>query len=149
MSLKRTWSESLKADKFGGFCVPSMIVDPKWRFGVSTTSEDCLFVNIYVPAGGAERKTVLVWIHGGAFSMGDANDIMYGSDFLLSEDNIVVTVQYRIGIFGFLNLASGEYTGNMGLKDQQLAMKWVYENIEHFSGNKNEILLFGESAGKF
>lgn len=73
----------------------------------------------------------------------------FGPDFLLSEDNIVVTVQYRVGIFGFLNLGFGEYTGNMGLKDQQLALKWVYENIESFSGNKDEILLFGESAGKY
>lgn len=71
----------------------------------------------------------------------------FGPDFLLSEDNIVVTMQYRVGIFGFLNLGFGEYTGNMGLKDQQLALKWVYENIESFSGNKDEILLFGESAG--
>ena len=114
----------------------------------TTTSEDCLFLNVYVPSGGTERKTVLLWIYGGGFTSGDAGEFLFGPDFLLSEDNIVVTVHYRIGIFGFLNLASGEYTGNMGLKDQQLAVKWVYENIEAFSGNRNEILLFGESAGK-
>lgn len=91
---------------------------------------------------------MLVWIYGGAFIGGEASDSVYGPDFLLSEDNIVVTVHYRIGIFGFLNLGYGEYTGNMGLKDQQLALKWVHENIEHFSGEKDEILLFGESAGK-
>lgn len=115
-------------------------------------------------AGGAKNKSVLVFIHGGAFgeyffhnifyrksdrrhqisAFGDAS---YGPDFLLTQDNIVVTLQYRLGIFGFLNLGFGEYTGNMGLKDQQLAMKWVYDNIEYFSGNKNEILLFGESSG--
>lgn len=99
--------------------------------------------------GGVERKTVLVWIHGGGFIRGNANDMVFGPDFLLSEDNIVVTVQYRVGIFGFMNLGLNEYSGNMGLKDQQLAMKWIYENIEHFSGNKNEILLFGESAGMY
>ena len=59
-----------------------------------------------------------------------------------------MNIQYRVGIFGFLNLGYGEYTGNMGLKDQQLALKWIYENIENFSGNKNEILLIGQSAGK-
>lgn len=100
-------------------------------------------------AGGAEKKTVLVWIHGGGFAGGDATDFMYGPDFLLSEDNIVVIMQYRLGIFGFLNLGFGEYTGNMGLKDQQMALRWIHENIEYFYGNKDEILLMGESAGRF
>lgn len=90
---------------------------------------------------------MLVWIHGGAWNTGDGTDYLYGPDFLLSQDNIVVTIQYRLGIFGFLNLKFGEYTGNMALKDQQMALKWIYENIEHFSGNKSEILIFGESAG--
>lgn len=103
----------------------------------------------FIKAGGVENKTVLVWIHGGAFIGGDTNSLVYGPDFLLLEDNIVITIQYRLAIFGFLNLGFGEYTGNMGLKDQQLALKWIYENIENFSGNKNEILLFGESAGLF
>lgn len=98
--------------------------------------------------GGAKKKTVLVWIYGGGFTEGDYTDFYYGPDFLLTADNIVLTIQYRVGIFGFLNLGTREYSGNMGLKDQQLALKWVYENIENFSGNKNEILLFGESAGK-
>lgn len=99
-------------------------------------------------AGGMEKKTVLLYIHGGAFTEGSAHDVLYGPDFLIDADNILVTFNYRVGIFGFLNLGFGKYTGNMGLKDQQMALKWVYENIEHFSGNKNEILLFGESAGK-
>lgn len=89
-----------------------------------------------------------MWIHGGAFGLGDSKDDLYGPDFLLSKDNIVVTIQYRVGIFGFLNLGIDTYSGNMGLKDQQLALKWVYENIETFSGNKHGILLFGQSAGK-
>lgn len=89
----------------------------------------------------------MVWIHGGGFGIGDGSDTLHGPDFLLSRDNIVVTFQYRLGIFGFLNLGTDEYSGNMGLKDQQLALKWVHANIETFSGNKNEILLFGESAG--
>lgn len=98
--------------------------------------------------GGAKRKTVIVFIHGGAFQIGDSTDDMYGPDFLLSQDNIYITIQYRLGIFGFLNLNYGEYTGNMGLKDQQLALKWIYDNVEHFSGKREEILLFGNSAGE-
>lgn len=89
----------------------------------------------------------MIWIHGGFYIGGEPTDLVYGPDFLLSADNIVITVHYRLGIFGFLNLDLDEYTGNMGLKDQQMALKWIFENIEHFSGNKNEILLFGVSAG--
>lgn len=88
------------------------------------------------------------FIPGGGFNIGDSTDGLYGPDFLLSQDNIIVTIQYRLGIFGFLNLDYGEYTGNMGLKDQQMALAWIHENIAHFSGNRNEILLFGASAGK-
>lgn len=95
-------------------------------------------------AGGADRKTVIVYIHGGSYAYGGG---AVGPDFLLHQDNIVVNIQYRLGIFGFLNLGFGEYTGNMGLKDQQMALKWVYENIEYFSGKQNEILLMGQSAG--
>lgn len=86
-----------------------------------------------------------MYIPGGGFNIGDSTS--YGPDFLLTQDNIVVTVQYRLGIFGFLNLEYGEYTGNMGLKDQQMALAWVHENVEHFSGKRDGILLFGESAG--
>lgn len=100
-------------------------------------------------AGGAKKKPVLVWIHGGGFTEGGHREGLYGPDFLLQEDVVVVAVQYRLGIFGFLNLGEGNYTGNMGLKDQRLALKWIYNNIENFDGNKSEILLFGESAGEF
>lgn len=90
---------------------------------------------------------MLVWIHGGAFLEGSGSDSLYGPDFLINRDNIVVTFNYRVGIFGFLNLGFDEYTGNMGLKDQQMALKWIHKNIENFSGNKDEVLLFGQSAG--
>lgn len=79
---------------------------------------------------------------------GTYRDHVHGPDFVLSEDNIFVGINYRLGMFGFMDLGSSEYSGNMGLKDQQLALKWVYENIENFSGNKDEILLFGMSAGR-
>lgn len=74
-------------------------------------------------------------------------DTLLAPDFLLSQDNIVVQLEYRVLLFGFLNLGFGEYTGNMGVKDQQLGLKWIYENIENFSGKKDEIMLFGGSAG--
>lgn len=75
---------------------------------------------ITIKVGGSKLKTVIEFIHGGGFSVGDSTDEYYGPDFLLSQDNIVVTLQYRLGIFGFLNLNYDNYTGNMGLKDQQM-----------------------------
>lgn len=62
---------------------------------------------------------------------------------------IVVTINYRLGPFGFLNMDEEEYTGNMGLKDQKMALEWVSENIDLFGGDKNEIMIMGQSAGKF
>ncbi|XP_031623525.1 esterase B1-like [Contarinia nasturtii] len=141
--LTRRWTEALKVYEYADGCITSTKFLPK----ITKTSENCLFLNIYVPDGGSEKKTVMVYIHGGGFTEGTATDLLYGPDFLIEVDNIFVTLNYRLGIFGFMNLGFGEYTGNMGLKDQQVALKWIYENIEYFSGNKNEILLFGESAG--
>lgn len=90
----------------------------------------------------------MVYLHGGGVEGGVIIDTLVGPDFLLSQDNIVVHVEYRVQMYGFLNLGCGNYTGNMGLKDQQLALKWIHENIENFSGKKDEILLFGGSTGK-
>lgn len=97
--------------------------------------------------GGSEKKSVLIFFHGGAWVNGDASDLIYGPDFLLSQDIVLVTVQYRLGIFGLFSLGAGDYTGNMALKDQQLALKWVWNNIENFAGDKQKILIFGESSG--
>ncbi|XP_037033649.1 venom carboxylesterase-6-like [Bradysia coprophila] len=140
---QRNWLSPLHVMDFKESCLESTNLIPT----AQKTGEDCLYLNIYIPAGGAEKKPVLFWVHGGGFTEGGHREALYGPDFLLAEDVVVVAVQYRLGIFGFLNLGEGNYTGNMGLKDQQLALKWVYFNIENFSGNKREILLFGESAG--
>ena len=86
----------------------------------------------------------MVYIHGGRFFNGNAQDEIYGPDFLLSQDNVVVTIQYRLGIFGFMNLGCDKYTGNMGMKDQQMALKWIHTNIEYFSGRRDQILIFGQ-----
>lgn len=111
------------------------------RFAITNISHfQCLLL--------ISKKTVIVSIHGGGFTDGSGDDLFHGPDFIVDMDTILVTLNYRLGIFGFMNLGFGEYTGNMGLKDQQMALKWVYENIENFSGNKDEILLTGESAGE-
>lgn len=90
----------------------------------------------------------MFWIHGGAYVEFSGNDHYFGPDFLVEQGVILVTFNYRLGIFGFLSLDTPEYSGNMGLKDQQLALKWTYENIEPFFGDSKRITVFGESAGK-
>lgn len=94
-----------------------------------------------------EKFAVLIFIHGGGFADGSGNDDWFGPDFLVEQRVILVTFNYRLGIFGFLSLDSPQYSGNMGLKDQQLALQWTHRNIEQFSGDKDRITLFGESAG--
>lgn len=94
--------------------------------------------------GGAAQKNVLVFINGGYCN----SMLELEPDFFMAQDVILVHIHYRVGIYGFLNLDHAGITGNMGLKDQQLGMKWVYENIEKFSGKKDAILLFGHGKGK-
>lgn len=95
-----------------------------------------------------EKQAVLFYIHGGGYVEGASDDVLNGADFIIEQQVILVTVNYRLGIFGFLSLNSPDYSGNMGLKDQQLALKWVKENIEHFGGDSDRITVFGHSAGK-
>lgn len=89
----------------------------------------------------------MVWIHGGGFTKGSADSDGSSPDFLLRNDVIVVTNNYRLGVYGFMCLDIPEIPGNQGLKDQVLALRWVNENIEAFGRNSKEITVFGESAG--
>ncbi|CAD0194898.1 unnamed protein product [Chrysodeixis includens] len=112
-------------------------------------SIDCLHLNVYVPntANSGNKLPVLVWIYGGAFRIGYSGRFLYGPRFLVKQDIILVTLNYRVGPYGFMCLDVPEVPGNQGLKDQQLALKWIKNNIEAFGGNNNLITIFGESAG--
>lgn len=116
-------------------------------------SEDCLFLNIWSPNPDNKRRPVMVWIHGGAFMFGEGSSEMYnGTSFAETGDVVVVTINYRLGIFGFLYLdeIGGEEfsrSGNCGILDQIAALRWVKENIEAFGGDPNNVTVFGESAG--
>src|SRR5690349_2228857 len=115
-----------------------------------TGSEDCLFLNIFTKdASPAKLQPVMIFIHGGAFHSGSSSTKAYAPDYLLMADVVVVTINYRLGAFGFLSLKdeSLEVPGNAGLKDQLMAMKFVKKNIENFGGDPNNITLFGQSAG--
>lgn len=91
---------------------------------------------------------MLFFIHGGGYIDGSSHDSLYGPDFIIEKETILVTINYRLGPLGFLSLDQPEYSGNMGLKDQQLALKWISENIEQFGGDSKRITVFGHSAGK-
>ncbi|XP_012868191.1 PREDICTED: pyrethroid hydrolase Ces2e-like [Dipodomys ordii] len=111
-------------------------------------SEDCLYLNIYSPASAQEGSNlpVMVWIHGGGLVMGMAS-LYDGSRLAATEDVVVVTIQYRLGILGFFSTEDQHATGNWGFLDQVAALRWVQQNIAHFGGNPNRVTIFGESAG--
>ncbi|XP_055324324.1 esterase B1-like [Sitodiplosis mosellana] len=111
-------------------------------------SEDCLFLNVYTPKlSDAKDLPVMIWIHGGAFASGSGDSDYFSPEYLVEQNVIVVTINYRLSILGFLCLPDAGIYGNAGLKDQRLAMQWVQQNIGKFGGNANNITLFGESAG--
>ena len=109
-------------------------------------SEDCLFLNIYAPSSRKDPLPVMVWIHGGGFSTG-ASDQYISDTLALYGDVIIVTVNYRLTLWGFLSTGDAHAPGNQGLWDQQTAIKWVHDNIDAFGGDPKKVTIFGESAG--
>lgn len=105
--------------------------------------EDCLYLNIYTPE--KPNTPVVFWIHGGGFQYGMGSEV--SPHFLIDEDLILVTFNYRVGPFGFLSTNDDVVPGNMGLKDQSLALAWVSENVKYFGGDPQRITLTGVSAG--
>ncbi|XP_050679064.1 bile salt-activated lipase-like [Leptidea sinapis] len=112
-------------------------------------SLDCLRLNIFVPNKSNVRNKlpVMVWIHGGAYESGSGTRNEFGARFLVRHDVILVTINYRLGPYGFMCLDIPEVPGNQGLKDQTMALRWVKENIGQFGGDVTKITIFGESAG--
>ncbi|SDS35265.1 para-nitrobenzyl esterase [Halopseudomonas xinjiangensis] len=122
---------------------------PDATFGDYSDNEDCLYLNVYAPPEPGDYP-VMVWIHGGSLTTGSGGS-SYEPARLVEQGIVVVTINYRLGALGFLPHSSladenGSY-GNYGLMDQQLALKWVEENISGFGGNPDNVTIFGESAG--
>lgn len=112
-------------------------------------TEDCLYLNVYTPKNRLNKSLlpVLFYIHGGGFVSGSGNFDFFGPHYFMEHNIILVTANYRLGPFGFLTTGDEVIPGNFGLKDQQLALKWVGHNIKYFGGDPQKVTLFGQSAG--
>uniref|UniRef100_A0A5G3JDL4 Carboxylic ester hydrolase n=1 Tax=Xenopus tropicalis TaxID=8364 RepID=A0A5G3JDL4_XENTR len=120
----------------------------KAKFDFPPVSEDCLYLNVFTPADRGENPElpVMVFIHGGALTMGGAS-MFEGSALCAYENVVVVSIQYRLGIMGFFSSGDKEVRGNFGFLDQVAALQWVRDNIKDFGGNPQSVTIFGESAG--
>lgn len=140
------WDQPLEATEFGASC-------PQ-RDGMQNVfgDEDCLFLNVWTPAG-SQGLPVMVFIHGGGFVQGESANPLYDGQMLAEHDVVLVSINYRLGPLGFLaaeELAAesdDDTTGNYGLMDQQAALRWVQDNIAGFGGDPGNVTIFGESAG--
>ncbi|XP_063366710.1 acetylcholinesterase-like [Cydia amplana] len=112
--------------------------------------EDCLVLNVYTPPQSSHPQSplpVLVFIHGGGFRDGSGSPFLYGPEYLVKHGVILVTFNYRLEILGFLCLGTKDAPGNAGLKDQVAALRWIQKNIKAFGGDRDNVTIFGESAG--
>ncbi|CAG2173673.1 unnamed protein product, partial [Oppiella nova] len=124
--------------------------------GNLTLSEDCLVLNVWTPhvrsntsSKDSPLKPVMFWIHGGGLLTGSSFQYQYNGSALAAHDVVVVSINYRLAQFGFLYGGDDRAPGNQGFYDQLLALKWVSENIHKFGGDRDQITIFGESAGSW
>lgn len=148
-----TWNGVRDATTFGPACI-----QPKARSGsiyswdLGATSEDCLFLNVWAKQG-ASKAPVMVWIHGGALTTGSGSEPMYDATKLAERGVVVVSINYRLGVLGYLAhpqlsaASNGRISGNYGLLDQIEALRWVKRNIAAFGGDPSNVTIAGESAG--
>jgi para-nitrobenzyl esterase len=149
------WKGERDATKFGAHCAQNHVFDDM-VFQDAGPSEDCLFLNVYAPADATSKSKlpVMFWIHGGGYSGGGSNEPRHNGDFLPLKGVVLVTINYRLGIFGFLatsDLAkeANGAAGNYGLMDMVAGLQWVKANIKEFGGDADNVTIFGESAGSF
>jgi para-nitrobenzyl esterase len=150
-----TWKGVRQATVFGPHCMqPPVFADMIFRD--PGPSEDCLTLNVWTPAKDKSTKLpVMVWIYGGGYQGGSTSEARQDGAVLATNGVVVVTLNYRLGIFGFFTHPAltaespNKASGNYGLLDQTAALRWVKENIEAFGGDPSNVTLFGESAGAF
>ena len=149
------WSGTKQATEFGPVCMQEPYPETSIYYSaLGSVKEDCLYLNVWTAAKAAsDKRPVMVWIHGGGYTRGSGSTPTYNGDVLAKKGAVLVTVNYRLGIFGFMahpeltkespNHASGDY----GLLDMVAALKWVQKNIAAFGGDPKRVTIFGESAG--
>jgi para-nitrobenzyl esterase len=147
------WKNVREATKFGPRCQQGSLFQDM-AFQDDGPSEDCLYLNIYAPASATAKSKlpVMLWIHGGGFSTGSASEPRHNGDFLPLKGVVLVTINYRLGVFGFLattELAqeAGGHAGNYALMDMIASLQWAKDNIAKFGGDPANVTIFGESAG--
>lgn len=157
-----SWEGVRKADHFGGRCLQRPRQSGSFydkEFGgeeeeQTPLTEDCLYLNIWTPKNCDGKKLpVAVWIHGGAFLGGSGHEIEFDGTTYAKKDVILVTINYRLGVWGYLahpwlsEESEAHVSGNYGVMDQIFALKWVKENIQTFGGDPENVTVFGQSAG--
>jgi para-nitrobenzyl esterase len=151
----KDWTGVRKADKFGPRAM-QLPVFGDMNFRSDGMNEDCLYLNVWTPAKtGNEKLPVLVYFYGGGFMAGDGSELRYDGESMARRGIVAVTVNYRLGVFGFLSHpeltkeSTHHASGNYGLLDQTAALQWVQKNIAAFGGDPKKITIAGESAGSF
>ncbi|XP_065368953.1 juvenile hormone esterase-like [Calliphora vicina] len=141
------WENTLNAFDAKPDCIQKNYLLPTYPV---SGSEDCLYLNVYRPVHhhNSKKFPVMIYIYGGGWFSGTANPAITGPEYIMdTEQVILVTFSYRLGAFGFLSTGDANMSGNFGLKDQLLAIKWVQKNIAAFGGDKEKVTLFGQSVG--
>ncbi|MBV9747664.1 MAG: alpha/beta fold hydrolase, partial [Acetobacteraceae bacterium] len=152
------WEGTREATRFGPVCPqpgspPGSFYQREFFAASEPQSEDCLYLNIWTAASGSDRLPVMVFLHGGAYFGWSGSMAAYDGTYLARKGVVVVTINYRLGPFGFLahpdlDAESPQHlSGNYGLLDQQAALRWVKANSAAFGGDPERITLFGHSAG--
>jgi len=151
-----SWKGVRKAEEFGDSCIQSIVEERKpWTFEFmahNKIGEDCMYLNVWTPAKAASDKLpVYFWIHGGGYVEGSSAVAVYNGENLARRGVVVVTINYRLGVFGFLAhpelTKEADHSGNYGLLDQVAALKWVQRNIAAFGGDPGNVTISGQSAG--
>src|ERR1700733_1507882 len=139
------WEGTRQADQFGPVCMQGG--------GNQKMSEDCLYLNVWTGAQASEKRPVMVWIYGGGYNTGSGSQPMYDGEALARKGAVVVTLNYRLGVFGFFSYpeltkeSDRRGAANFGVMDSIAALQWVQRNIARFGGDPKHVTIFGESAG--